>query len=562
MNELVAGWSRELEPLSEELAALLDDWLPRLRAAFGPARRPQDADPDGEPDGYSGLAGRGPWERLLTSEWALAREVPDEFVRRAAMSEQLFLRLERVLPAASPHTRVWVDCGPTQLGAPRLAHLAVLLVLRRRAEDGGGTLSWAPAHDPDAWRDGLDVEDVLGCRTFEPPATLPRPRGDVFTLGGPGLPGGRAHVRVSEGDGGLAVRVGSTDVRLELPDAGAVARLIARPVAGVRPAIVPSSTGAPVSALRFAPGGGALVGRTGERVVAWAVPRTPRPRPKSRWADPWFPGVADPLLAVGWSRRSLAVLRASDDGITLSLKGRSYRMTRPAGLAVPGADRLHWLSVLPGRWLHTGRERVQVLVRDGRDVLWALDLLAGTGSPLGRAACDPIQHDGVLAWLRPNGVWARLVPGTRGEEPVPDHGLQEQPFFEEVIGRTTDARTWMWPGLAVEVGGRWWVGRAPVRGTPDARRGTDLGPADRVLGAVAEGSSSLVWQDGHRVRTRRSDDDAGVLTMDASDDPVVAGAVGGRDVALMALGTASGQIVVAKVADGTPWLTFVPAEHP
>ena len=50
---------------------------------------------DGEPDGYDGIASRGIYERLVTSEWLLADEEPDEFDRRAAMGEHTFTRLAR-----------------------------------------------------------------------------------------------------------------------------------------------------------------------------------------------------------------------------------------------------------------------------------------------------------------------------------------------------------------------------------------------------------------------------------------------------------------------------------
>ena len=46
----------------------------------------------GELRGYDGLTRRGSPERLLISEWLLATEAPDEFVRRAAFNEQAFLR--------------------------------------------------------------------------------------------------------------------------------------------------------------------------------------------------------------------------------------------------------------------------------------------------------------------------------------------------------------------------------------------------------------------------------------------------------------------------------------
>ena len=72
-----------LNLLPPEVAQSLGPWIDRLALALGPLRARVRVG-QGAPDGYDGLASRGPFERLSVSDWALAEVVPEEFVRRAA----------------------------------------------------------------------------------------------------------------------------------------------------------------------------------------------------------------------------------------------------------------------------------------------------------------------------------------------------------------------------------------------------------------------------------------------------------------------------------------------
>ena len=51
-----------------------------------------------EPDGYAQLSRRGPFDRLLLTQWALLDVVPEELLRRAASNELLFHELARKEP--------------------------------------------------------------------------------------------------------------------------------------------------------------------------------------------------------------------------------------------------------------------------------------------------------------------------------------------------------------------------------------------------------------------------------------------------------------------------------
>lgn len=148
-------WARALELLDGSVQAGVSTWLAPLNSLFGPMASPQ-RHLDGDPDGYDGIAQRGTYERLLLSEWAVALEVPEEFLRRAAMHEHVFTRPAFVSPQANTHCVALLDVGPRQLGAPRLAQLAALVVLETRAVADGGTFSFGTLQHPEAKLRSLD----------------------------------------------------------------------------------------------------------------------------------------------------------------------------------------------------------------------------------------------------------------------------------------------------------------------------------------------------------------------------------------------------------------------
>ena len=136
LPEPLARWSPLVADLPRDVADCLAPWMEQLARAIGPLRA-HTIRGEGEPDGVDGVTRRAPFDRLLDTERLLATEVPDEFVRRAAQSELLFhaLALKELRPARA--SLLLVDAGPAQLGAPRLAHLALVLVLAARAKDAG-----------------------------------------------------------------------------------------------------------------------------------------------------------------------------------------------------------------------------------------------------------------------------------------------------------------------------------------------------------------------------------------------------------------------------------------
>lgn len=144
----ISPWRDALDLFDPEVAEGIGPLLPRISLAIGPMRisRPTG---DGEPDGFTGIARRGSYERLLLTEWLLADEAPLEFARRAATGEHAFFQIARRAPARAASSVVLFDAGPDQLGAPRVAHLGALIVLAARAERAGARFAWGILHRPE-----------------------------------------------------------------------------------------------------------------------------------------------------------------------------------------------------------------------------------------------------------------------------------------------------------------------------------------------------------------------------------------------------------------------------
>ncbi len=160
------AWLGWFEPM---LALQIGDMVRRLADIAGAAPASGRAGAP-EPDGLGDLRSRGPYERLLASEWLLAEELPDEFLRRAAAAEHLFLapllrarRVERSVVAI-------FDAGPRALGAARLAHIAAWILLARRAADAGGTLRWGVLQAPGKLHPGdavTQLNALMKARRFD-----------------------------------------------------------------------------------------------------------------------------------------------------------------------------------------------------------------------------------------------------------------------------------------------------------------------------------------------------------------------------------------------------------
>ena len=165
----LSGWAILGELFDEQLAAALELLVQRLSSGI---ELQHEADQRlGEPNGYQGIARRGPVSRLLLSELAMADELPEEFLRRITQGEAGYYDIALVEGTASGRLVALFDAGPDQLGAARIGHLATILLLWRKAERAGVALEIGVLQRPNETVKG-ELRDLvmwwLRCRTHEP----------------------------------------------------------------------------------------------------------------------------------------------------------------------------------------------------------------------------------------------------------------------------------------------------------------------------------------------------------------------------------------------------------
>ncbi len=134
-------WAKHLQIFPDEISLTLGNYVQKISPFIAPINSNVE-ESDGEPNGYDGVNRRGIYERLLLSELALADEIGEEFIRRAVMGEHLFLNLARVSPSSKRVSIALFDAGAMQIGTPRIAHLAALIILARRAEATNAMFLW------------------------------------------------------------------------------------------------------------------------------------------------------------------------------------------------------------------------------------------------------------------------------------------------------------------------------------------------------------------------------------------------------------------------------------
>jgi hypothetical protein len=331
----LTAWSAQLSALTNNAALAIGSWLDALDELLTPGAD-ESAD-TGSPDGYDGLSTRGTPDRLLLSEWLLAEEEPDEFLRRAASGE-----LTHLAPAYRRRERrarmlVLADSGPACWGPPRLAQLAIILVLHRQAESRGLPLHFAMAGGPAGrWTAGAP-ESLLAAwlrgrhRNPARPGDLAAWRSaltdedDVWllTAGDADAPGMRT-VSISEsawGAGGVAeltVACGGRRVVLPMPPADrALAMLRGHAFrATVTPATTaPAATGHPIRSPMFPDHSSRLFGRGATDDVLIMV-TLPDGRPRRH-------GLPGPIRAAGVSGHRAAVLFHQANGLVLRVIGEA-----------------------------------------------------------------------------------------------------------------------------------------------------------------------------------------------------------------------------------------------
>jgi hypothetical protein len=359
-------WGAYLEIFPREIAHALGPLLRRLDLIIGPLRV-QGRQGEGEPDGFRGIARRGNYDRLLLSEWMLAEAIPEEFARRAVMGEHGFLEIARRQPIGAQTSVALFDAGPSQLGSPRIAHVAALIILARRAEAAGACFQWGALQQPSeslhtdvtastilhllqarspreateediaSWRDragsqiGADDLWIVGGRRLSTlPATAGASRLQISDPPEPEASSLTAEI-LERGSARPAVT-------LELPEEAICIRLLRDPflVRIAEPSRASQRFAAPTSNLLFAKGGTRLLARSGQNhLVVYPIPNLPQAgagKPKVYHAQ-----NKGPILAAGRVGKSLALVTTTQepDVLLLECVGPRSSEFRPIRFALP-----------------------------------------------------------------------------------------------------------------------------------------------------------------------------------------------------------------------------------
>ena len=345
----LAPWSGQLDLFPPELSLAVGPLVQRIAAAIDPLHL-EDAPGDDDPDGFDGLVNRGSYERLIASDWLLADEIPEEFERRATMREHLFLKTAKRNRAHGLGSIVLFDSGPEQLGSPRLAHLAILIVLIRRADRARANFAWGILQNPGrAFLHGSgksELMELLRARTsanvsdsslndwMERSLEISRPE-EIWLVGGQRLHQISPHHVVSRvkvedvlepGVRQVAVEIQRPKGRprrvlLDLPGDGACARLLRDPYqirVGVSRKLSPAAT---ASGLLFAHGGRHLFTTTPDgTLISFPVPRAPFDAAGD--AKQHALGNIGRIVAANRVRRSTTVVSLEEISLRISYVGK------------------------------------------------------------------------------------------------------------------------------------------------------------------------------------------------------------------------------------------------
>jgi hypothetical protein len=443
---LLQPWSAWLALLPADLAAPLGDLLLRLHPVLGPLRRHAASRP-AEPAGVGDIVRRGSYERLLLSEWAYADSAPDEFLRRAANGELLFTGPEPAHSEEPLRSIALFDAGPAQLGEPRLAHIALFILLARRAELAGAKFRWGILQHPGTLHDEQGKEGVLhllGARSYAVAnaatleawqAILDDAPHDAWLVGAPDTPcppAVRARVQVRRSlladqlDVVLSQHRSDRAVTLPLPPPQTGVRLLRNPFETVSKAHVTQAAEGTHS-LKRAP----LFGNRGDRVAVGMVDGDVfiYHIPDSVFAQPGKPRqagkrqCADNVIAAGLFRKSYCTIHMRDGALHFSGFPGPYFDNAP-NLPVPPSDEFH---IVPGRRHHDP----------------VFHLLHRTGASISERVLVLDRKDRLVCWTRTGATTARQPNRTTfnvfannviGAVPVP-HGL----LFAVSLGDRTDA---------------------------------------------------------------------------------------------------------------------------
>ncbi len=398
---MLRPWADWLSLFPPDLAKTMGDLLLRLNPLLTPLQR-HAARCAIDPAGVGDIVTRGNYDRLLISEWAYADAVPDEFLRRAANGELLFAGPEPTNSSEPLSSVALFDAGPFQLGEPRLVHLAMFILLSRRAELAGAEFKWGILQRPDVLftvRGMEALKHLLNVRTFAAldgtglkawEHALGEGVADCWLVGDVRSPRPaqiRSLVTTRRAwqsdllEVTLAQRQGSTTVALTIPAPADCVRLLRKPFeALVAPTVIQTAAAGPHS-LKQAPHFGTMrqwlaVAMVDGSVTLYHVPDSPNAQP-GRPRKISVSKHASTRVAQGLVGKSMGMVnRVGQELYFSSFPGTFFNAAYPAA-PEPDSDLAHLMpgTARPLQAFHL-QHRVdastvseQVLVLDSKGVL-------------------------------------------------------------------------------------------------------------------------------------------------------------------------------------------------
>ena len=266
---------------------------------------------------------------------------PDEFLRRAANGELLLMGPEPTNSETSLRSVALFDAGPAQLGEPRLAHLALFILLARRAELAGAEFRWGILQEPGVLYEEQGVQGVrrlLGARTRavldaagleEWNATLGNTAFDCWLVGDEASPSpAPAHSRVlvrrswfaQELAVELVTRRANRNVTLPLPAPADGVRLLRRPFDKSPGANLMSSE---AHSLKRAPMFGSMkewlaLGMVDGGMMVYRLPESPNAR-AGRPRKLRKPAHLDAIVAAGLIQKSFGTVTLHEGALHLQV---------------------------------------------------------------------------------------------------------------------------------------------------------------------------------------------------------------------------------------------------
>ncbi|MFZ6720044.1 hypothetical protein [Undibacterium sp. Ji49W] len=396
-------WRQWLSLFPPELGLSMGQLLLRLHPLVGKLKAAATPNRDAL-TGVGNIVRRGSYDRLLMTEWLFADAEPDEFLRRAASNELLFLGPEPDIRLRSQLCLALFDAGPLQLGECRLAHMALFIILTRRAHEAGAEFKWGILQQPGVLHDSNGKEGIqklLAAKTLVSPTESHLQAWnkaidditvncDCWQISSP-APGSvkkataLVSINVDLLKNSLRLQMSAAsnrkDIELELPEAGHSVRLLREPFrrfdllghiadADARP----SDKHSP----RLSPGGGwVAIAQQDKRLKIYHVPNSPRAAPgKPRTVN--IPTLGQ-IISFDLFGKNPAYFILNEEDLFFVGFPKQYFYQERVSISLPDptsfkpptdADRMLTSYFLPGKVAGTNRSRVLAVDTEQRLVCW------------------------------------------------------------------------------------------------------------------------------------------------------------------------------------------------